>query len=184
MADRAPGLPGSAGILRAGDPLVVNDTRDGRAERRSDTGGRWRRSQRPLTDRRWEALFRPAKAVVPGRRFVFETTAGELAATGVGREGEVAELEFEGAFDPATVGRVPLPPYIKEYRGDEERYQTVYSREARSAAAPTAGLRFTPQLLETIEAGDRARGSDAGCGDVQAGDGRGIRREHELQQST
>lgn len=144
------------GLLRPGDLLVVNDTRVMAARlygRREDTGGRVEALLvRPITDVRWEALFRPGKAAVEGRRFVFESGAGELGARTVGRRDEIVELEFERAFDPATVGRVPLPPYIKGYEGDPERYQTVYSREARSAAAPTAGLHFTPELLDRMEA--------------------------------
>ncbi|MEO9254070.1 MAG: tRNA preQ1(34) S-adenosylmethionine ribosyltransferase-isomerase QueA, partial [Tepidiformaceae bacterium] len=66
------------------------------------------------------------------------------------REEGVVLLEFERPFDPATVGSVPLPPYIKEYHGDAERYQTVYSRDPRSAAAPTAGLHFTRELFERL----------------------------------
>ena len=149
-------------ILGAGDLLVVNDTRVMAARlfgRRADTAGKVEALLvRPLTERRWEALFRPAKAVVAGRRFVFETGDGDLGAVGVSRAGEVAELQFDAVFDPATVGQVPLPPYIKGYRGDPEMYQTVYSREARSAAAPTAGLHFTPSLLTELEANgiDRA----------------------------
>ncbi len=143
-------------LLRAGDLLVVNDTRVMAARlygRREDTGGRVEALLvRPLTDMRWEALFRPGKAAVEGRRFAFEAADGELGARSAGRRGEVVELEFERAFDPATVGQVPLPPYIKRYEGDPERYQTVYSREARSAAAPTAGLHFTPELLDRLEA--------------------------------
>ncbi|MEX0782697.1 MAG: tRNA preQ1(34) S-adenosylmethionine ribosyltransferase-isomerase QueA [Dehalococcoidia bacterium] len=142
-------------VLRAGDLLVVNDTRVMAARlygRREDTGGRVEALLvRPLTDTRWETLFRPAKAAVEGRRFVFQGADGELGAVSTRRRDDVVELEFERAFDPATVGRVPLPPYIKGYEGDPERYQTVYAREARSAAAPTAGLHFTPELLARLE---------------------------------
>ncbi len=142
-------------LLQPGDLLVVNDTRVMAARllgRREDTGGHVEALLvRPMTDTRWETLFKPAKAAVEGRRFVFETAGGELGARSLGRHEDVLELEFERPFDPATVGRVPLPPYIKHYRGDPERYQTVYNREARSAAAPTAGLHFTPELLARLE---------------------------------
>ncbi len=143
-------------LLRSGDLLVVNDTRVMAARllgRRDDTGGNVEALLvRPFTDTRWEALFKPAKSAVPGRRFVFQSAAGELGAHSLGRRDDVVDLEFDRPVDPATVGQVPLPPYIKHYHGDPERYQTVYSREARSAAAPTAGLHFTPELLQELDA--------------------------------
>lgn len=143
-------------LLRPGDLLVVNDTRVMAARlfgRRLDTGGGVEALLvRPLTDLRWEAMFRPARQAVPGREFEFDTTAGPLRAHTVARAPGIVELEFEHAFDPAMVGQVPLPPYIHGYTGDPERYQTVYSREARSAAAPTAGLHFTPALFEVLAA--------------------------------
>lgn len=145
------------GLLRPGDLLVVNDTRVMAARlfgRRSDTGGTVEvLLVRPFTDTRWEVLMKPARQGTPGRTFVFAAHDGELGATAVARQGDTVTLEFERAFDPATVGEVPLPPYIRGYRGDPERYQTVYAREARSAAAPTAGLHFTPGLLERLARG-------------------------------
>ena len=143
-------------LLTPGDLLVVNDTRVMAARlfgHREDTGGSCEALLvRPFSDTRWETLFRPARASVTGRRFSFTTTAGEIGATVIGRSEGTVELEFDRPFDPATVGSVPLPPYIKQYHGDPERYQTVYSRDARSAAAPTAGLHFTPELLERLSA--------------------------------
>lgn len=143
------------GLLAAGDLLVVNDTRVMAARlfgHRVETGGAVEALLvRPLTDLRWETLFRPPRQATPGRRFVFETTAGDLGAAVVAREDGVVVLDFDAPFDPATVGAVPLPPYIKSFAGDPERYQTVYSREPRSAAAPTAGLHFTPALLARLE---------------------------------
>jgi S-adenosylmethionine:tRNA ribosyltransferase-isomerase len=141
-------------LLEQGDLIVVNDTRVMAARlfgKRVDTGGSVEALLvRPFTDVRWEALFRPAKRAVPGRRFVFDTDGGDLGATVASREGDTVVLDFDRSFDPATVGAVPLPPYIHGYHGDPERYQTVYSREARSAAAPTAGLHFTPDLLDRL----------------------------------
>ena len=144
-------------LLITGDLVVVNDTRVMAARlfgRRIDTGGQVEALLvRPLTDVRWEVLFRPARQARLEREFIFETNEGPLAARAVRRAEGVVELEFARAFDPGSVGSVPLPPYIKGYKGDAERYQTVYSREARSAAAPTAGLHFTPGLLQRLEAG-------------------------------
>lgn len=144
------------GLLRPGDLLVVNDTRVMAARlfgRRADTGGAVEiLLVRPFTDTRWEALMKPARRAAEGRRFVFATQEGELDAVCAGRSGEMVVLEFARPFDPARVGEVPLPPYITQFRGDSERYQTVYSREARSAASPTAGLHFTPELLARLEA--------------------------------
>lgn len=142
-------------LLAPTDLLVVNDTRVMAARifgHRADTGGRVEALLvRPLTDLRWEVLFRPARAAMPGREFVLETTAGELRATAVERREGVVILDFDRPFDAATVGHVPLPPYIHGYHGDPERYQTVYSRVPNSAAAPTAGLHFTPELLESLD---------------------------------
>ena len=138
------------------DLLVVNDTRVMAARLhgiRCDTGGKAEALLvRPLTDRRWEVLFRPARQAIPGRQFVFGANDGPLEAIVAARRQDVVELEFARAFDPARAGQVPLPPYIKGFHGDPERYQTVYSRAARSAAAPTAGLHFTPALLGELEA--------------------------------
>jgi S-adenosylmethionine:tRNA ribosyltransferase-isomerase len=143
------------GLLLAGDLLVVNDTRVMAARlfgTRPETGGRVEiLLVRPLTDLRWEVLFRPARQAVPGRRMVFDAHDGPLGGTVVGRGDDVTVLEFERLFDPASAGSVPLPPYIKDFHGDPERYQTVYSHEARSAAAPTAGLHFTPGLLADLD---------------------------------
>jgi S-adenosylmethionine:tRNA ribosyltransferase-isomerase len=141
-------------LLAPADLVVVNDTRVMAARlcgRRVDTGGAVEALLvRPFSDVRWEVLFRPAKRAIPGRRFVFDAAVGDMAATVVNRHEDTVVLDFDRPFDPATVGSVPLPPYIHGYHGDPERYQTVYSREARSAAAPTAGLHFTPDLLDRL----------------------------------
>lgn len=143
-------------LLRSGDLLVVNDTRVMAARlfgRRPDTGGQVEALLvRPFTDTTWEVLFKPTRQARPGRTFVFDTNQGELAATVAWRKEGPVVLEFERPFDPATVGEMPLPPYIKGYSGDPERYQTVYARQPASAAAPTAGLHFTEELFERLGA--------------------------------
>jgi S-adenosylmethionine:tRNA ribosyltransferase-isomerase len=143
-------------LLQRGDLLVVNDTRVMAARlfgRRPDTGGQVEALLvRPFTDTTWEVLFKPTRQARPGRTFVFDTHQGELAATVAWRKEGPVVLEFERPFDPATVGEMPLPPYIKGFAGDPERYQTVYAREPASAAAPTAGLHFTDELLERLGA--------------------------------
>jgi S-adenosylmethionine:tRNA ribosyltransferase-isomerase len=158
-------------LLNPGDLVVVNDTRVMAARlfgHRPETGGKAEALLvRPFSDVRWEVLFRPARQAQPGRRFVFDTHEGELGATVIGREDGVVILEFDRAFDPATVGSVPLPPYIKQYHGDAERYQTVYSRDPRSAAAPTAGLHFTSELFERLA----ARGIERAAVTLEVGPG-------------
>ncbi|MEO8538542.1 MAG: tRNA preQ1(34) S-adenosylmethionine ribosyltransferase-isomerase QueA [bacterium] len=143
-------------LLRRGDLLVVNDTRVMAARlfgTRPDTGGGVEALLvRPFTDTTWEVLFKPTRQARPGRRFVFDTHEGPIGATVAWRADGPVVLEFERAFDPATVGEMPLPPYIKGFSGDPERYQTVYAREPASAAAPTAGLHFTEELFETLAA--------------------------------
>ncbi|MGI8925023.1 MAG: tRNA preQ1(34) S-adenosylmethionine ribosyltransferase-isomerase QueA [Tepidiformaceae bacterium] len=143
-------------LLQRGDLVVVNDTRVMAARlfgRRIDTGGAVEALLvRPLTATRWQVLFRPARQAVPGRTFLFEGSSGPLSATVAGRAQGVVELDFDPVFDPRTVGSLPLPPYIRDYQGDPERYQTVYNREPRSAAAPTAGLHFTEGTLAALQA--------------------------------
>jgi S-adenosylmethionine:tRNA ribosyltransferase-isomerase len=143
-------------LVREGDLLVVNDTRVMAARllgRRVDTGGAVEvLLVRPLTDLTWEVMMRPGRQARPGTRFEFQANDGPLLATAAGRDSSVATLEFDRVFDPATAGAVPLPPYITGFHGDPERYQTVYSDRPTSAAAPTAGLHFTPGLLAAIEA--------------------------------
>jgi len=147
-------------LLRPGDILVVNDSRvmAGRLLARKPSGGQVELLLlRRLDERRWEALV-GGRRVRPGSR---------LQLLAEGRPTEVRVLEALGEarrvieFDRATddgwleqVGQVPLPPYIHVPLADRERYQTVYSRETGSAAAPTAGLHFTPELLLSL----RARG--------------------------
>ncbi|MGE0600445.1 MAG: tRNA preQ1(34) S-adenosylmethionine ribosyltransferase-isomerase QueA [Dehalococcoidia bacterium] len=148
-------------LLRRGDMMVVNDTRVMAARifgRRADTGGEVEALLvRPFSDTVWEVLFKPTGQARPGREFVFSTHEGEITARVGWRSGGPVVLEFERTFDPATVGEMPLPPYIKGFSGDPERYQTVYSRQAASAAAPTAGLHFTEELFERLRAAGIAR---------------------------
>lgn len=100
----------------------------------------------------WEALAKPGKRAKTGSRFRFgHGLAGEVV--GVQEDGNrLVHFTYEGEFFSLLdkIGQMPLPPYIKEKLKDQERYQTVYSRERGSAAAPTAGLHFTPELMERI----------------------------------
>lgn len=141
--------------LRQGDILVRNNTRvmAGRLTGvRCDTGGHVEALLVRQLDATptWEVMMRPARQARPGREFAFGSQLGELRAVAVRREDDLVVLRFETPFDAATAGEIPLPPYITGYTGDRDRYQTVYASDARSAAAPTAGLHFTPALLERI----------------------------------
>jgi len=142
-------------LLDPGDLLVLNDTRVMAARLlgvRADTGGRVELLLlREHEDGGWDALLRPARAATPGRQYRLEAADGPLTATVVCRDEEVVTVTFDRPVDPATAGVVPLPPYIRDYHGDPERYQTIYAREPRSAAAPTAGLHFTPALFERLD---------------------------------
>ncbi|HLR54528.1 MAG TPA: tRNA preQ1(34) S-adenosylmethionine ribosyltransferase-isomerase QueA [Pseudogracilibacillus sp.] len=102
----------------------------------------------------WEALVKPAKKVKPGTEIIFGD--GQLKAICMEERAEGArllKLEYKGIFLEVLneLGEMPLPPYIKKQLGNQERYQTVYAKEEGSAAAPTAGLHFTPELLETLK---------------------------------
>ena len=145
-------------LLRPGDCLVINDSRvlPARLIGHRKTGGAVELLLlRELDDRCWECLCRPGKRLREGAEVSFGD--GELTA----RIEEVlpggnrrVRFTYEGIFLEVLdrLGKMPLPPYIREELNDRERYQTVYSRELGSAAAPTAGLHFTPELMKEIEA--------------------------------
>ena len=106
-------------------------------------------------DKTWECLVRPGRKMRTGAKLSFGE--GELTAQVVEElpdGNRLVRFDYEGIFLEVLerLGKMPLPPYIKEELQDQERYQTVYSKVLGSAAAPTAGLHFTPELLEKIEA--------------------------------
>ncbi|MFC0296209.1 tRNA preQ1(34) S-adenosylmethionine ribosyltransferase-isomerase QueA [Geobacillus jurassicus] len=143
--------------LNPGDCLVLNDTRVMPARlygEKAETGGTVEvLLLKQLDGDRWETLVKPGKRVKPGTKLTFG--GGKLEAVCVDtleHGGRVLEFSYEGVFYEvlAELGEMPLPPYIKEKLDDPERYQTVYAREIGSAAAPTAGLHFTEELLAAI----------------------------------
>ena len=108
---------------------------------------------RDLGEGKWECLSRPGRKTKPGTELSFgdgELTATVLAVTEGGNR--IVQFHYEGIFLEVLerLGKMPLPPYIKAELNDAERYQTVYSREVGSAAAPTAGLHFTQELLQKL----------------------------------
>ena len=144
--------------LNPGDCLVMNDSRvlPARLLGHRSTGGAVEvLLLRDLGEKRWECLCKPGRKMQEGQEVIFGD--GELTATvcEVREDGNrVVEFHFEGIFLEVLerLGKMPLPPYIKAELQDQERYQTVYSREVGSAAAPTAGLHFTNALLEKVRA--------------------------------
>lgn len=143
--------------LHPGDCLVMNDSRvlPARLLGHRPTGGAVELLLlRDLGDKQWECLAKPGRKLQEGQNIVFGN--GELTAVvrKVCEDGNrVVEFLYEGIFLEVLerLGKMPLPPYIKAELQDQERYQTVYSREVGSAAAPTAGLHFTKELLEKIQ---------------------------------
>ncbi|MGK0606959.1 tRNA preQ1(34) S-adenosylmethionine ribosyltransferase-isomerase QueA [Enterococcus gilvus] len=145
--------------LNPGDALVMNDTRVLPARlygEKPETGGHLEVLLLNNTQGdEWETLIKPARRAKVGTEIVFGD--GRLRAE-VKKElehgGRIVEFSYEGIFleNLESLGEMPLPPYIKERLEDPERYQTVYAKENGSAAAPTAGLHFTPELLEKIAA--------------------------------
>jgi S-adenosylmethionine:tRNA ribosyltransferase-isomerase len=144
--------------LHKGDVLVINNTRVIPARLlgvRSDTGSAVEiLLLKRLDDVRWECIVRPGKKVKPGRRFTFiegelEAECEEVLDTG----NRIVRFDFDGIWEEILdrAGTMPLPPYIHEQLRDRERYQTVYSKIEGSAAAPTAGLHFTKELLKEIK---------------------------------
>lgn len=144
-------------LLQAGDCLILNDSRVLPARllgQRLPGGGAC--EVLLLIDRgekTWECLVRPGRKMRTGARLSFGN--GELTAEVVGEledGNRLVRFEYDGIFLEVLerLGKMPLPPYIKEELQDRERYQTVYSKVVGSAAAPTAGLHFTPELLQKI----------------------------------
>ncbi|PYI53310.1 tRNA preQ1(34) S-adenosylmethionine ribosyltransferase-isomerase QueA [Paenibacillus flagellatus] len=148
--------------LRADDTLVLNDTRVIPARLigvKADTGANVELLLlKELGGDRWEALARPGKRLKPGAVVRFGGEGEPLLEAVVEAEGEmgsrIVRFRYEGIFRELLdrLGQMPLPPYIKERLDDRERYQTVYARHPGSAAAPTAGLHFTPDYLDAIRA--------------------------------
>ena len=140
--------------LNPGDCLVMNDSRvlPARLLGHRPTGGAVEvLLLRDLGDKKWECLCKPGRKMQIGNEVIFGD--GELTATVVEVQetgNRVVRFHYEGIFLEVLerLGKMPLPPYIKEELADQERYQTVYSREVGSAAAPTAGLHWTEELLE------------------------------------
>ena len=144
--------------LEQGDCLVLNDTRVLPARLLGTKEGSGGKIEFLLLKRKekdvWETLVKPGKKAQIGARFIFGN--GELKAEVIDivEEGSrIIKFEYQGIFEEVLdkLGQMPLPPYIKEKLEDKEMYQTVYSKEQGSAAAPTAGLHFTKELLRDIE---------------------------------
>ena len=149
--------------LHAGDVLVFNDTRviPARLHGTKDTGAHvevFLLTRKNATD--WEVLVRPGKKLQVGAKINFseELSCEVIEHTDFG--GRVVRFKYDGIFEEILdrLGETPLPPYITAPLEDKERYQTVYNRERGSAAAPTAGLHFTKELLQKIK--------DKGCEEV------------------
>lgn len=143
--------------IRPGDCLVLNDSRvlPARLIGTRPTGGAVELVLlKDLGDNCWECLSRPGRKTKPGQELIFgngELTAVVQDLTQGGNR--IVKFDYKGIFLEILerLGKMPLPPYIKEELQDSERYQTVYSKELGSAAAPTAGLHFTNELLSEIE---------------------------------
>ncbi|MBQ2285590.1 MAG: tRNA preQ1(34) S-adenosylmethionine ribosyltransferase-isomerase QueA [Clostridia bacterium] len=143
--------------LNKGDCLVLNDSRVLPARLlgvREDTGSPMEFLLLSRKDKDiWEVIVRPGKRAKPGRRFIFGNELKAEVLDIVNDGNRLVRFEYEGIFEEVLdrLGEMPLPPYITEKLQDRERYQTVYSKNDGSAAAPTAGLHFTNELLAKIE---------------------------------
>ncbi len=143
--------------LKKDDVLVINDTKVLPARLFGVKRGTQRSVELLLLHRlsltRWEVILRPGRKLRPGDSVVFSDSL--CAVIEKKKEDGVTEVSFsfDGVFEQIldALGEMPLPPYIHEKLEDKSRYQTVYAREQGSAAAPTAGLHFTPELLKQIE---------------------------------
>lgn len=144
--------------LRAGDCLILNDTKVMPARLmgvKEETGAHV--EVLLLTQQEndeWETLVKPAKRVKVGTQVVFGDGLLKATCTGIkDHGGRVFKMDYQGVFFEVLdqLGEMPLPPYIHEKLEDKDRYQTVYAKEQGSAAAPTAGLHFTQDLLKQVE---------------------------------
>lgn len=148
--------------LKPGDLLVANDTRVIPARligQRAESGGKVEVFLlHRLSKDEWEVLVKPGKKMHPGQHAIFgdNLSCEILQTTEYG--GRIARFSYEGLFENVleTLGETPLPPYIHQKLADPQRYQTIYAREHGSAAAPTAGLHFTPELMAAV----RDKGAD------------------------
>ncbi len=142
--------------LRPGDCLVINNTRVIPARlfgTREGTGGAVELLLlKRVTGDVWETLVRPGKKARPGMRIVFSDKLTAEVTDVVDDGNRLVRFEYDGIFEEILdeLGEMPLPPYITHKLADPERYQTVYAKYKGSAAAPTAGLHFTPELLAEI----------------------------------
>lgn len=144
--------------LNPGDCIVLNDTRVLPARLigvREDTGGKMELLLLKRKDScTWETLAKPGKRAKVGTRFCFGEGQLKAEIIDVKQDGNrIVRFEYEGIFEEILdqLGQIPLPPYIKEKLENKELYQTVYSKEEGSAAAPTAGLHFTRELLDNLK---------------------------------
>ncbi|PTK60942.1 tRNA preQ1(34) S-adenosylmethionine ribosyltransferase-isomerase QueA [Staphylococcus haemolyticus] len=145
--------------LETGDTLVLNDTRVMPARLfglKEETGAKVEMLMLTrIENNDWEVLLKPAKRIKAGNKLSFGE--GKIIAECIeelDQGGRIMRLHYEGILEERLneLGEMPLPPYIKERLDDPDRYQTVYAKESGSAAAPTAGLHFTDELLDEIRA--------------------------------
>ncbi len=144
--------------LKSGDCLVLNNTRVIPARIFGSRLGKEEKVEFLLLKRiegdRWETLVKPGKKARPGDQLVFGNGKLNAKVLEINIDGtRTVEFEYQGIFEEILdeLGEMPLPPYIKKKLNDSERYQTVYSKEKGSAAAPTAGFHFTKSILKTLE---------------------------------
>ena len=175
VLDRAASRPGEPALrhrvfrevgeeLRPDDLLVVNDSRviPARLAARRDTGGEAEvLVLRPMDDGsgRWEALVRPSRRVQVGDRLQLRSGDYVSVEERLGQGTRAVRFFRDALAVMAVAGEMPLPPYIRDRSSPAERYQTVYARPPGSAAAPTAGLHFTPELLARLEGAGVRRAS-------------------------
>ena len=143
--------------LNPGDTLVMNDSRvlPARLLGHRPTGGAAELLLlRDLGDNQWECLAKPGRKLQAGAEVIFGDGRLKARVVAVKDDGNrIVQFDYQGIFLEVleSLGKMPLPPYIKEELQDQERYQTVYSREVGSAAAPTAGLHWTKELLQKAQ---------------------------------
>ncbi len=141
--------------LKSGDVLVINNTKvlPARLYAHTENGGAVEVLLLKRLDKdSWEVLVKPGRKCVIGKKLIISDDLS-LTVTGITESGErIVRFSYDGVFEEILerVGSMPLPPYIKEKLKDKGRYQTVYAKTDGSAAAPTAGLHFTPELLQKL----------------------------------